>query len=331
MHKRNQTSVLLGLTVAVIVAAMLELSAGAQSLPPLINYQGRLTDQTGAPLAVGPYSIQFRLWDSATAANAGSGGDLIWGQQYANIAVQSNGVFNVILGAAGGSALPSGTPNVNNLAYAFNGSNCFLGVTVVSSNGTPIPSPLEILPRQQLMSVPFAFTANTAVNASTASFASSVANGIIGLTNLAPRLVVTNSTPQSPTPVGGIAISPSSGAFNTTVSNTAPNLTVTITTSGRPVFVGLMSDGQSSTSYSIIGASGNPISGWYAASFQIQRGTNIVGIYAVGGVNEPAVPSSALHTMDLPPGPGTYTYTVTVVPLVGTGSVNYSKLYAFEL
>ena len=135
-------------------------SALAQSVPPLINYQGRLTDQTGAPLTAGAYGIQFRLWDFATATNSS---DLIWAQQQ-NLAVQSNGVFNVILGSPGGSPILGATPAVNSLAYAFAGSNCFLGVTIASSNSVAITSPSEILPRQQLLSVPFAITANTAFN-----------------------------------------------------------------------------------------------------------------------------------------------------------------------
>lgn len=102
--------------------------AFGQSVPPLVNYQGKLTDQTGSPLSSGTYSIQFRLWDTPTGSNT-----LIWAQQQ-NVTVQSNGVLNVILGSAGGSAILNAAPAVNNLAYAFSGSNCFLGVTVVEHN-----------------------------------------------------------------------------------------------------------------------------------------------------------------------------------------------------
>src|SRR6266576_1731064 len=134
----------------------LTLTALAQSVPSLINYQGRLTDQTGAPLAVGSYGIEFRLWDSPTATATNY---LIWAQKR-NGAVQANGVFDVILGAAGGSAIPGAA--TNDLASAFGSSNRFLGVTVVSSNGVSVPSASEILPRQQLLSVPFALETQTA-------------------------------------------------------------------------------------------------------------------------------------------------------------------------
>jgi len=138
---------------------------GAQSVPPLINYQGRLTDQSGAPLAPGPYVIQFKLWDDALLTNAT---DLIWGQQQ-TVTLQTNGVFNVILGSPGGSSIPGVTPAVNSLGYAFAGSNCFLGVTVAAQNGANVPSPSEIAPRQQLLSVPFSVAAQQAQQAQVAA------------------------------------------------------------------------------------------------------------------------------------------------------------------
>jgi len=128
-------------------------------VPGLINYQGRLTDQTGTPLAAGSYVLQFRLWDSPTAAN---GIDLIWAQQQ-NVTVQTNGVFNVILGSPGGSFIPGANPSVTNLALAFGLSNEFLGVTVTTSNGVAISTVSEIQPRQQFLSSPYTFIAGNGV------------------------------------------------------------------------------------------------------------------------------------------------------------------------
>jgi len=123
----------------------------------LINYQGRLTDQTGAPLVEGFYGIQFKLWDSPSPTTA----KLIWAQQQ-TVAIQSNGVFNVILGSPGGSSVPGVTPAVNDLIYAFTANNRFLGLTVVSNTSGLVAIPSEILPRQQLLSVPFAVQAQVA-------------------------------------------------------------------------------------------------------------------------------------------------------------------------
>src|ERR1022692_2927617 len=115
-------------------------SALAQSVPPLINYQGRLTDQTGAALAAASYGLQFRLWDGPSAAGTN---DLIWGQQQ-TVAVQSNGVFNVILGSPGGTPISGVTPVFNDLSLAFAQSNRYIGVTAISSNAFPIPAAGEI-------------------------------------------------------------------------------------------------------------------------------------------------------------------------------------------
>src|SRR5262249_29899107 len=146
-----------------ILYSVLALSAPAQSVPNLINYQGRLTDQTGAPLSPGVYTIHFKLWDNPTATATS---DLIWGQQQ-NLTVQSNGVFNVILGS--GTSIPGVTPAVNDLTFAFTATNRFLGLTVVSQNGTSISSPSEILPRQQLLAVPFAVQAQQAATVAAGS------------------------------------------------------------------------------------------------------------------------------------------------------------------
>src|SRR5438552_13406436 len=96
------TSDLLRMNYKTPIIASLVLAAGqiafGQSVPSLINYQGRLTDQTGAPLPIGNYGIEFRIWDSPTSTASG----LIWGQRQ-NVSIQASGVFNVIIGAAGGS------------------------------------------------------------------------------------------------------------------------------------------------------------------------------------------------------------------------------------
>jgi hypothetical protein len=157
MHLRFK----LHLTLSVLL--LLSAKAFAQSVPNQINYQGRLTDQTGAPLAAGAYGLQFRLWDSPTATN---GSDLIWGQQQ-NVTVQSNGVFHAILGSAAGFSIAGAVPAVNDLTFAFTATNRYLGVTAITQNSTPISAPGEILPRQQLLSAPYAMQAQAAQIAST--------------------------------------------------------------------------------------------------------------------------------------------------------------------
>jgi microcystin-dependent protein len=152
------------------LALLFFLTAPAQSVPPLINYQGRLTDQTGAPLGGGLYTIQFRLWNDPTAT---ASANLIWSQQQ-SVAVQTNGTFDVLLGSTNGSTISGDNAAFANIASSFGSSNVFLGVTVTVSNGVSISSPSQILPRQQLLSVPFAVQAQQAQLAQQAQVASSL-------------------------------------------------------------------------------------------------------------------------------------------------------------
>ncbi len=344
---------------ALCLTLLFSLTAPAQSVPPLINYQGRLTDQTGAPLTAGAYGLQFRLWDSPTAANAS---DLIWGQQQ-NVTVQSNGVFNVILGSPGGSPIPGATPAVNNLAYAFAGSNAFLGVTIMVSNGTIIATPNEILPRQQLLSVPYAFGAGTAATVAPGSITTaSLVAGLIQTTNLADGSVTLGKLAPRPVGanvgIGGVAISPSSGT-----AGTVANLVVTLVTTGRPVFAFLTSDGSNSMvptpgngatngpaiSGGFVSESGLVFEdfgfsqgGWiteHATMSLVRNGTPIAvnSMFASSSQNNQGVaiyegvPGGAFSFLDLPPA-GTNRYSIQISTVLTTNSVIYnSVLAAFEL
>jgi hypothetical protein len=214
-------------------------SVSAQSVPSLINYQGRLTDQTGAAMPPGAYIIQFRIWNDPVAST-----NLIWGQQQ-NLTVQSNGVFDVILGSPGGVPITSPAPQVNNLAYAFASPSCFMGVTVSEGPSGVIANPTEISPRQQLLSAPFAIQAQQAalaasvapgsiINTSLAVGAvqtTNIAPGTVTLAQLAPRQIGTNVG------IGGMAVSLPSGAqsYNGATFQNIANMSVTIQTTGRPV------------------------------------------------------------------------------------------------
>jgi hypothetical protein len=58
--------------------------------PPLINYQGRLTDATGVPKN-GPFNMDFAIFDAQL------GGNQLWTQSIPNVQV-TNGFFSVDLG-----------------------------------------------------------------------------------------------------------------------------------------------------------------------------------------------------------------------------------------
>ncbi len=117
--------------------------ATAQTVPPLMNYQGRLTDEAGAPLPNGPYVLQFALFDQAV------GGSSVWQEQQTVSLLQ--GGFNVVLGTVNPA-----------LATVFTNANRFLQLTVLQN---PAGSNVNqtILPRQQLLSSPYAFMASSLI------------------------------------------------------------------------------------------------------------------------------------------------------------------------
>src|SRR5512138_879142 len=137
--------------------------AFGQSVPTLINYQGRLTDAAAVPLPPGVYGVAFRLW---TKPSLDAGQQLVWGREY-DVTLVEGGAFNLILGAPGGRALAdSPAPAVNDLGFAFGESNRFLGLTITrGTNGQVIPNASELVPRQQILSTPFALAAQNAATA----------------------------------------------------------------------------------------------------------------------------------------------------------------------
>ena len=273
------------LTLTFSFATLAACEANAQNVPTLINYQGRLTGEAGTPLPTANYAIQFRLWDSPS--NTAPDG-LIWGQQQ-NVFVQANGVLNVILGAPGGSAIPGAV--TNDLAFAFSSSNRFLGVTVVSSNGVPLPTPVEIVPRQQLLSVPFAL------------MTAQVAPAAITLTNLAPREVGTNvgvGGMATSLPIASQSFAKADGEVEIT------NLVATLRTTGRPVFISLVPALADTNAPPQTGASGleiggvTPAGGLAYINWSIYDGQTLVWRFQQY-INNPDAPSQSRFAYNWPP------------------------------
>jgi len=139
--------------------------AEGQSVPNLINYQGKIAQPDGNPIADGTYGITFRIYDASEE------GTLVWGRTY-QVAV-ATGQFNVILGAPGGTMLPAA---VNDIEYAFADGERYLGITVeTDASGNPLASPREMAPRQQILSAPFTLEA---AHAATADLATHAVHGV---------------------------------------------------------------------------------------------------------------------------------------------------------
>jgi hypothetical protein len=143
---------------AVLVVLVLFLRVHA-SVPPMINYQGKLGNASGAPVADDIYSMRFAIYDVSV------GGSALWTETNPNVQVKG-GLFSVLLGSV--TNIP---PSV------FNASNRFFGVTV----GTDP----EMTPRQEIASVGFAANAAVADTATLADTASTVPDGAITMSKIA--------------------------------------------------------------------------------------------------------------------------------------------------
>ena len=171
-----------GLAVAIIsMAGLLALPAPANAqsrgVPVSINYQGKLTDSKGALLTAGYYEVAFRIWDNATQAEAGN---FKWGRAFP-LNLMSNGVFNVLLTDDGSPVTTPGTPAVSSLRSAFLGTDRFLGLTITRNPLGAVSSPQEIVPRQQMVSAPFALQSGQSGQADWATFATNAGTATYSL------------------------------------------------------------------------------------------------------------------------------------------------------
>jgi hypothetical protein len=130
----------LALWLAGLLAAGL---AQGQSVPQLINYQGRLTNAAGQPLDGATVKLTF------TFAGAASGGVTYLTITQNNVAV-SKGIYNVLIGSG---TIASGTETT--LAGVFqNHTDVWMGVAVNAD--------AEMTPRQRVATTAYAFRAGVA-------------------------------------------------------------------------------------------------------------------------------------------------------------------------
>ncbi len=135
---------LLAITI-LIFACIIITYAEAASVPPLINYQGMLTDADGNPLT-GTKNLEFNLYDTTTGENK------IWGPQIFSNVPLIKGQFNVILGTTDTEG--------RSITDAFSSDNCYLGIRMDDGQ--------ELSPRQQILSAPYSINAENAENAANA-------------------------------------------------------------------------------------------------------------------------------------------------------------------
>jgi microcystin-dependent protein len=129
--------------------------------PSTIDYQGRVLDGSGAPLAPSTptnYEIEFRIYDAPT------GGTVIWAEK--QLVTVLNGQFSVRLGEGQGIVTTGGAEEGSvghaspGLPGAFGDSSRHLGITVK----IPGQTPGEITPRLAFLAAPYSFSAAHANN-----------------------------------------------------------------------------------------------------------------------------------------------------------------------
>lgn len=170
--------------------------AQTSAVPGLINYQGRVADNTGTPLGnSAPVSrlVAFRIYDAPSAGNR------LYSEQQS--VVFSGGDFSVLIGGGNVIAADAGNPFSTLTAAVFAGPVRYLGVTIDDGDGD-LANDTELPVRQQLAAAAFVLRAQLAesvaaggVNA--AAFApgsvgtAAIASGAVGTAKLAAAAVGT--------------------------------------------------------------------------------------------------------------------------------------------
>jgi hypothetical protein len=176
--------------IVVALGLLTTMALQAESVPRLINYQGKLVDAAGNPLPNGDYELVFRIWDRADSNEPGQ--RLIWGQT--NLVSAIKGLFNVILAGPGGGVI-RGTV-ASNLVSAFTESERYLGIAINRGPLGAVGSPTEMRPRNQILSGPYTLFAERAASAQLADAATRVIESPIPRGLIAMWSGATNGIPQ---------------------------------------------------------------------------------------------------------------------------------------
>lgn len=170
-------------------------SSALQSIPYKLNFQGRINDVSGNPMAPGTYNMKFRLYDAASA------GTLLWSEQRANsattgVTVTTGGLFSVQLGDVS-SLSPTLFNNANALYFEIELPTPATATCTTAACEAYSEGPMS--PRNKLGSSSYAFNSDTLDGLDSGAFAqlgsNSVFTGTLGVTtNSTAAFTVGNSS-----------------------------------------------------------------------------------------------------------------------------------------
>jgi hypothetical protein len=195
VHRLRARVILTLAATAPIFAALFGVLAWAQpaqavtTVPLLINFQGRLTDNNGNVLSDGSYNVKFRIFDASSSGTNRWEGDRVYGASDHRVSVQ-NGLFNIQFGDTS-QGDPALSPSLfNTQTYA----NLYLEVELptpasatCASNGCAVWTEGAMTPRQPFAASPYAFNSDTLDGLDSSAFGQlTAANAFTGANTFTP-------------------------------------------------------------------------------------------------------------------------------------------------
>jgi len=174
----------------------------AQSVPYKINFQGRLSDNSGNALTDGLYNVKFRLWTLSAGGSNQWEGDRVFGASDNRVQV-TNGLFNIQFGDT-----TLGDPALSPSLFNTGSGTLYLEVELptpatatCASNGCASFTEGAMTPRQPLASSPYAFNSDTLDGLDSSAFAQLSAANTLTDTNTFSKTgaagIVLSGTPAS--------------------------------------------------------------------------------------------------------------------------------------
>ncbi len=154
------------ITAAVAFFAFSTPVSALQTIPYKMNFQGKLADSSGVPLANGTYNMKFRIYDASTA------GTLQWSEQRAvsagtGVTVTNGGLFSVQLGDV--ASLPVSIFTNQNLYFEVELPTPATATCSTASCGSYTEGAMA--PRNKLGSSAYAFNSDTLDGMDSTAFA----------------------------------------------------------------------------------------------------------------------------------------------------------------